>query len=157
MKPLSKKTNQISQKKKRQRIKFITICTLISLAALTFIVFNFKDNIVFFYSPSELSSVKIKDQQIVRVGGLVKEGSIKSNGNNLEFVITDLKADLTIKYSGIKPDLFREKQGTVAKGVWNQGANIFIASELLTKHDEKYMPPEVKKAIEKNSEYKKNH
>ena len=157
MKLLSKKTNLIVQQKKQQRIKFVTLCTLISLTALTFIVFNFKVNIVFFYSPSELSSAKIKDHQIIRVGGLVKEGSIKSNGNNLEFIITDLKADLTIKYSGIKPDLFREKQGTIAKGIWNQTGNIFISSELLTKHDEKYMPPEVMKAIERNGEYKKSH
>ncbi len=153
MKLLSKKTNP----KKRQRIKFITICTLLSLSALAFIVLNFKDNIVFFYSPSELSSVKIKEQQIIRVGGLIKEGSITTKGSDIKFVITDFKADLTIKYSGIKPDLFREKQGTVAKGVWNQNDNVFIANELLTKHDEKYMPQEVKKAVEKNKEYQKSH
>jgi cytochrome c-type biogenesis protein CcmE len=145
MKPNLKKTNH----KKQQRIKFIVAAALISLSALTFIIFNFKDNIVFFYSPSELANAKIKNQQIIRVGGLVKEGSIVINGNNLEFVITDFKADLKIKYSGLKPDLFREKQGTVAKGIWNKN-NIFIAQELLTKHDEKYMPPEIKKAVEKN-------
>ncbi len=148
-----KKTNQ----RKRQRIKFIIVASFISLAALAFIIFNFKNNIVFFYSPSELQNVKIKDRQIIRVGGLVKEGSIAIDGNNLQFIITDLKADLTIKYSGIKPNLFREKQGTIAKGIWNKTNNIFIASELLTKHDENYMPPEIKKAIEKNKEYQKIH
>jgi cytochrome c-type biogenesis protein CcmE len=153
MKLLSKKTNQ----KKLQRIKFIAVCSAISLAAIAFIIFNFKNNIVFFYSPSELQNVKIKDEQIIRVGGLIKEGSVVTKGGDIEFVITDFKADLTIKYSGIKPDLFREKQGTVAKGFWNQPNNIFIASELLTKHDEEYMPQEVKKVIEKNKEYKKSH
>ncbi len=153
MKLPSKKTNH----KKHQRIKFIAISALISLAALAFIIFNFKNNIVFFYSPSELQDVKIKDGQIIRVGGLVKEGSIIQQANNLQFVITDLKGDLSIKYSGIKPDLFRAKQGTIAKGVWDKADNVFIASELLTKHDEKYMPPEVKKAVEKNSEYQKSH
>ena len=143
--------------KKQQRIKFIIISTLISLAALTFIIFNFKDNIVFFYSPSELTNVKIKEQQIIRVGGLVKDGSIVMGGNNLQFVITDFKSDLTIKYSGIKPDLFRAKQGTIAKGIWDQTNNVFIASELLTKHDEKYMPPEVAKAMKNNSAYQNNH
>ena len=143
--------------KKQQRIKFIAISAFISLAALAFIIFNFKDNIIFFYSPSEIGGAKIKEQQIIRVGGLVKDEGIVIDGNNLQFVITDFKSDLTIKYSGIKPDLFRAKQGTIAKGIWDQTNNVFIASELLTKHDEKYMPPEVKKVIEKNSEYQKNH
>lgn len=153
MKHLFKKNNP----KKQQRIKFIVISTLISLAALAFIIFNFKDNIVFFYSPSELVSAKIKEQQIIRVGGLVKDGSIVMNGNNLQFIITDFKSDLTIKYSGIKPDLFRERQGTIAKGIWDQTNNIFIASELLTKHDEKYMPLEVAKAIKNNAAYQNSH
>jgi cytochrome c-type biogenesis protein CcmE len=153
MKLLSKKNNH----KKQQRIKFITISALVSLAALAFIIFNFKNNIVFFYSPSELQNVKIKDGQIIRVGGLVKDGSIAQQANNLQFTITDLKDDLIIKYSGIKPDLFRAKQGMIAKGIWDQANNVFIASELLTKHDEKYMPPEIKKAVEKNAEYQKSH
>ena len=142
---------------KRKRIKFIAAAALISLVAMLFIISNFRDNIVFFYSPSELSTLKIPEQKIIRVGGLVREGSIKNSGINLEFVITDYKADLEIHYSGIKPDLFREKQGMVAKGVWDQKNNIFIASEILTKHDEKYMPPEVAKAMKKNSAYQAEH
>ena len=140
-------------KKKWQRIRFIGVCATISLAALLFIIFNFRDNIVFFYSPSELPNVtqKIANKKIIRVGGLVKDGSILISGNNLQFVITDLKSDLIITYAGIKPDLFREKQGVVAKGFFDEEKNIFIASELLSKHDEKYMPPEVKKAIDRNS------
>ncbi len=102
-------------------------------------------------------NVKIKEQQIIRVGGLVKDGSIMMEGNNLQFTITDFKSDLIIKYSGIKPDLFRERQGTIAKGIWDQKNNVFIASELLTKHDEKYMPPEVAKAIKNNSAYQNSH
>lgn len=152
MKLLSKKSNL-----KKQRIKFIVIASLISLAALAFIISNFRDNIVFFYSPIELSNLKIPDHKIIRVGGLVKEGSVKYSGDNLEFIITDFKADLEIHYSGIKPDLFREKQGMIAKGMLDQKNNVFIASEILAKHDEKYMPPEVAKAIKKNAEYNENH
>ena len=144
----SKKTNN----KKQQRIKFVVISATISLIALVFIVSNFRDNIVFFYSPSELQSHHI-DGKIIRVGGLVKSGSIIASGSDLQFAITDFKSDLTIKYSGITPNLFRENQGVVAKGIWYQKNDVFIADELLSKHDEKYMPPEVKKAIDKNKNY----
>ncbi len=149
MQLLSKKSNL----KKYQRIKFIVIATLISIAALAFIISNFRDNIVFFYSPNELTNLKISNQKIIRVGGLVKQGSVNYSGGNLKFVITDFKNELEIHYSGLKPDLFREKQGMVAKGLWNKEKNIFIASEILTKHDEKYMPPEVAKAIKKAATY----
>ncbi|MFT6333200.1 MAG: cytochrome c-type biogenesis protein CcmE [Lentimonas sp.] len=136
--------------RKKQRIKFIGISALISITALIFIITNFKENIVFFYSPSEIQEIEISAKKTIRVGGLVKEGSVKYSAGNLEFVITDLKSELKIQYSGIKPNLFRETQGMVAKGSLNKEKNIFIASELLAKHDENYMPPEVKKAIEKN-------
>ena len=138
---------KIKNHKKQQRIKFIIISASISLIALTFIVFNFRDNIIFFYSPSEIYNNKIIEKRIIRVGGLVKKGTIIADGGNLQFIMTDLKTDLIIKYFGIKPNLFRENQGMVAKGYWNQKNNIFIATELLSKHDEKYMPPEVKRII----------
>jgi cytochrome c-type biogenesis protein CcmE len=139
--------------KKKQRIKFITISALISLSALIFIITNFRDNIVFFYSPSELLEVNISHNKIIRVGGLVKEGSVKQEGKNLEFTITDLQSDLIIEYSGIKPNLFRAGQGMIAKGILNKKQNRFKASELLAKHDENYMPPEVKKSL-KNQDSK---
>ncbi|MFT7087981.1 MAG: cytochrome c-type biogenesis protein CcmE [Rickettsiales bacterium] len=141
-----------SNPKKRQRIKFILLLSLISLFALIFIVTNFRSNIVFFYSPSELFSSNALNQKIIRVGGLVKEGSVEYSAGKLEFIITDYKDELKISYLGIKPDLFREKQGMIAKGTWNNQENIFIASELLAKHDEQYMPPEVAKAMKRSSE-----
>ncbi len=146
----------IFSKSTKKRLK---IFSLIAIAAsvIFFFIYNFRSNIVFFYSPSELSDLKISSNKIIRVGGLVKENSVKSSNNILEFVITDYKDDLKITYSGIKPDLFREKQGIVAKGVWNKQEKIFIASEILAKHDENYMPPEVSKAIQKNIQYKENH
>ena len=139
---MTKKRN----KNKEKRILFIVGSFLISLIALILIVLNFKNNIVFFYSPSELKSASIKAGQEIRVGGLVKEGSIKKDASGLIFTITDLENDLTIRFNGIKPDLFREKQGVVARGKLSV-SGVFIADELLAKHDEKYMPPEVKKSL----------
>lgn len=140
---------------KRRRVIFLASIFAISISALFFIISNFRDEIVFFYSPSELKSLEVlkktKDKQI-RVGGLVKEKSIqKPDALTIEFIITDLKEELKITYSGVAPDLFREKQGVVAKGKFNQEKNQFEAAELLVKHDEKYMPPEVAKAVSVNS------
>jgi cytochrome c-type biogenesis protein CcmE len=141
------------QNLKRRRIIFVTSSFLISLVALVFIVINFRDNIVFFYSPSELKTLKISADKTIRVGGLVKKNSVKYLADSaMEFTITDLKEDLVINYRGIKPDLFREGQGTVAKGVFDKEKNIFFAKELLTKHDEKYMPPEVARSLKKEGD-----
>lgn len=141
---MKKRTN------KKQRIIFIASIFTISMAALIFIIVNFKNNLVFFYSPSELKTAKISANQIIRIGGMIEDGSIKNLPDSvLEFNITDFEETIKISFKGIKPDLFREGQGTVAKGTWNKENNIFIASELLTKHDEKYMPPEVAKSLKK--------
>ena len=136
---------------KKKRLIFLAAIFAISIAALVFVISNFREQIVFFYSPSELQSVevlrKIAHKQI-RVGGLVVEKSVKKiDALTTEFFITDLKDELKITYSGLVPDLFREKQGMIAKGFLDKENNIFIASEILTKHDEKYMPPEVAKKI----------
>ena len=145
---MSKKTS-----KKKQRIKFITISALISLSALIFIITNFRDNIVFFYSPSELRSQEILSKvqgKNIRVGGLVKKGSIKKiDALTTIFVITDLEKELEIYYQGILPDLFRQEQGIVARGKYNLDKDQFLAQELLIKHDENYMPPEVKESLKK--------
>lgn len=138
---------------KKKRLIFISSVFALSLAALIFVILNFRENIVFFYSPSELQAAevltKVKQRQI-RVGGLVKENSIKKiDALNSEFVITDLARDLKIHYVGIFPDLFREKQGVVARGKFDAAKNEFFAEELLVKHDEKYMPPEVAKSLKK--------
>ena len=136
-------------KYKKKRLVFIGATLVISLLSLVFIIKNFQDNIVFFYSPKELENVtdKIKQRQI-RVGGLVEKGSVKKiDALNSEFVITDYEKTLKINYHGILPDLFREGQGIVAKGEFDEWKWEFNSEELLVKHDEKYMPPEVAKAI----------
>ena len=138
-------------KHKQKRLIFIISAVLISLVALAFIVQNFRNEIVFFYSPSELVAPEIlaKAQgKIIRVGGLVVEKSVKKiDALTTEFVITDNIANLKIIHRGLTPDLFREKQGVVAKGKFDAEKNIFFSQDLLVKHDEKYMPPEVKKSV----------
>lgn len=134
---------------KRKRIIFVGSIFVVSILALAFVIANFRENMVFFYSPTEVKNVKVNGRQI-RIGGLVKEKSVKKiDVLNSEFVVTDLENDVKIHYSGILPDLFREKQGVVAKGVYDAEKNEFFSRELLVKHDEKYMPPEVAKSLKK--------
>jgi cytochrome c-type biogenesis protein CcmE len=137
--------------RKKKRLVFVGSIFAISLLALIFVISNFRDNMVFFYSPSELRKIevlsKVQSRQI-RVGGLVKENTVKKiDALTTEFVITDLREELKIQYRGILPDLFREKQGVVAKGKFDAEKNQFFSQELLVKHDEKYMPPEVAKSL----------
>lgn len=140
-------------KRRRSRVRFLFVIFFISILSLIFIVENFKDNIVFFYAPSDILKQevisKINDRQI-RVGGLVKLGSIrKIDAITTIFVISDLENELEIFYQGILPDLFRQEQGVVAKGKMDFVKNRFIASELLIRHDENYMPPEVENSLKR--------
>ena len=128
-------------KTKHQRI-ILVISGLISvIVALILILPNFKDNIVFFYSPSDLLALDAIPEKKIRIGGLVKEGSYIKDGNNMEFIITDNQKEIKVTYQGIPPNLFREGQGMVANGYMKE--DIFIAEQLLAKHDENYMPKEV--------------
>jgi len=131
--------------RKKNRIFFLLSAATISLTAVFFIITNFKENIIFFYSPTDLIGITEKDE-IFRVGGLVKENTIKKySSNKIEFILTDKKTEIRVQYKGILPNLFRENQGMIAKGILKNG--IFIAQELLVKHDENYMPPEVYKTL----------
>lgn len=139
---------------KRQRM-WIIIAGLVSLAiAVAIILSTFSDNLVFFYSPSELKEKNIGSQTI-RIGGLVKEGSIKKENDSLSiyFVLTDLKQEVAVQYTGLLPNLFRENQGIVAHGHLNPNG-VFTADELLAKHDENYMPKEVADALKKSGQWK---
>ena len=132
---------------KQKRLIFVTAIFLISIISLIFILKNFQNNIVFFFSPSEIDKIR-SSHASVRVGGMIKKDSIKKiDALTTEFVITDYKNDLAINYRGILPDLFREEQGVVAKGKINISENKFYSNELLVKHDENYMPPEVAKDL----------
>lgn len=142
-----KKKTKISYKQKR--LIFVGSVALMSLMAIAFALNSFRNNIVFFYSPSELHKISSIKRQI-RVGGMIKKDSlIKIDALNTEFVITDFEQDLKIKYRGLLPDLFREGQGVVAKGFLSSNHAEFLTEELLVKHDENYMPPEVAKSLKR--------
>lgn len=135
-------------KAKYKRLQLILIAIICAGFGLWLILKNFNENIVFFYSPTELK-VKSVNNQLIRVGGLVSVNSIIKieDGLTTQFIITDNKNDLVVRFKGVLPNLFRENQGIVAKGKLVD--DIFIANELLAKHDENYMPKEVTKALEK--------
>jgi cytochrome c-type biogenesis protein CcmE len=139
----------MKNQRKKKRIIFVGSIFAISILALVFMILNFREQIVFFYSPTELKQLKNFEKQI-RVGGLVVEKTIiKTDALTTEFIITDLTENLRVGYTGLLPNLFREKQGVVAKGKFDEQQNKFFASELLVKHDEKYMPPEVARVLKK--------
>jgi cytochrome c-type biogenesis protein CcmE len=119
----------------------------LSVAAL-FVANAFRSNLVFFYSPTEVYTGKAPADRMFRIGGMVEEGSVKRSpdGLKVEFVVTDFNQRLTVKYQGLLPDLFREGQGVVAQGRLQE--RVFLAREVLAKHDENYMPPEAAKALQ---------
>ncbi len=133
---------------RKQRL-YVVLSILFGTAMAAFLVFKgLSENINLFYSPSDLKKEKISIDNQIRVGGMVKKDSINKESNSLRisFVITDFEEDLLITYEGILPDLFSEEAGIVAKGKINE-QGIFIANEVLAKHDENYMPPEVAKTL----------
>ena len=140
-----------------QRLILILLTLIILGAAILLIMFNTKQNIVFFYTPSELLEDNIDPNKKLRIGGYVKKLSfVEKSLNNYEFKITDNVNDLLIFYEGILPDLFREEQGIVIEGFINKNKNI-VASKVYAKHDENYMPASIKKELEKNNQWKKDY
>ena len=140
----------------KYRRLFITIIIVIILGLATkLILMALEDNIVYFYTPNDLIDKFGDTQNIqnkIRIGGLILEGSIKKEGEITIFMITDRKKEVRVVFDGPLPDLFREGQGIVAEGMFQN--NNFIASEVLAKHDENYMPPEVADALKKNNVWK---
>ena len=134
------------RKKVRLRIIFI-ISVLVTIILSVYIIFKLlEENVVYFKSPTEikLSSQKIKKK--IRVGGMVKKNSIKLDNENILFVITDFKNEINVVFAGTVPNLFQEEKGVVAEGIL-QDNNLFVADKILAKHDENYMPPEVKESL----------
>jgi cytochrome c-type biogenesis protein CcmE len=110
-----------------------------------------EDNVVYFFSPTEIKNKSnISFNKKIRIGGLVKTGSINKEGNIINFIITDLKNEIIVSYTGLVPNLFSEGKGVVAEGKLND-KKYFIANKILAKHDENYMPPEVSEALEKSN------
>ena len=133
-----------SRKKKRLAILVVGLAALGGATAM--VLAAFRDNLVFFYSPTELVARPAISAGRIRIGGLVETQSLEhEDGRRVSFRVTDGKTDISVSYDGVLPDLFREGQGVVAEGRVKDG--VFVASTILAKHDEKYMPPEVAKAL----------
>ena len=140
-----------------QRLVLILLTLILLGAAILLILFNTKQNIVFFYTPSELLQNNVALDKKLRIGGYVKKSSFNEKSlNNYEFRITDHANDLVIFYKGMLPDLFREEQGIVIEGFIDKNNNI-IASKVYAKHDENYMPASIKKELEKNNQWRKDY
>ena len=138
-------------KKVKLRITFL-LFSFISLILIIFLVIkSLEENVVYFKSPTEVNNLGELTKKKIRIGGMVKKDSIVINSNEINFIITDFKNDIKVTYSGIIPNLFEEEKGDVAEG-FIKDRNFFIAKKILAKHDENYMPPEVKKALEKNND-----
>ena len=135
-------------KKVKSRIFFL-ILSFVAAAMIIFIVLrSLEENVVYFLSPTEIYyKTNITFDKTIRIGGLVKMNSISKNETSISFIITDLKKEIIVSYEGIVPNLFSEGKGVVAEGKLKD-KKYFVASKILAKHDENYMPPEVSKALE---------
>jgi cytochrome c-type biogenesis protein CcmE len=121
---------------------------LAALALAAYLVLNaFESNLVFFFTPTQVASGEAPKNRTFRVGGMVREGSIKRDNLTVAFVVTDTAKDVSVSYTGILPDLFREGKGVVAQGKLGVDGH-FVATEVLAKHDENYMPPEAQHAMD---------
>ena len=135
-------------KKVKSRIFFLAL-SFVAAAMIIFIVLrSLEENVVYFLSPTEIyNKTNITFDKTIRIGGLVKMNSISKNETSISFIITDLKKEIIVSYEGIVPNLFSEGKGVVAEGKLKD-KKYFVASKILAKHDENYMPPEVSKALE---------
>ena len=136
---------------RKVKLRFLFVSTILLILILTvFLVLkSLEENVVYFQSPSEIKSLTELTNNKIRIGGMVKKNSISMNSNEVNFVITDFKNEINVTYSGAVPNLFEEGKGVVAEGVLKD-RNFFSATKILAKHDENYMPPEVKAALEEN-------
>jgi len=133
--------------RKRRRLWFVAALLAASAGGTALVLSALKDNVVYFYSPSDLAAKSVEPGVALRIGGLVAQGSVtRGPGAEVHFVVTDGRKQIPVTYTGVLPDLFREGQGVVAAGALDSGG-VFAASEILAKHDERYMPPEVVDAL----------
>ena len=134
-------------KKVKLRILFISLLLISVILSIFLILKSLEENVVYFLSPSEIKNLAEIENKKIRIGGMVKEDSIVIDSENINFVITDFKNEINISYSGSVPNLFEEGKGVVAEG-FLKDKSFLIAEKILAKHDENYMPPEVKEALE---------
>ena len=139
-------------KKVKSRIIFLILLLSLATVIIIFILKSLEDNVVYFFSPSEIyNKPNISLNKKIRIGGLVKEDSINKDQNSIKFIITDLEKEIIVSYSGSVPNLFSAGKGVVAEGKLKD-RKYFVADKILAKHDENYMPSEVNKALKKSKE-----
>ncbi len=140
-------------KRKHKRLTFVVVALCLLGVAAGLVLSALEENIVFFYSPTDIAEKIVAEGRRIRLGGLVEEGSVKmAGGAVVNFRVTDLTTVIPVTYKGLLPDLFSEGQGVVAEGTLQGG--VFRADEVLAKHDETYMPPEVAEALKKSGQWK---
>ena len=142
-------------KRKTLRLYLLTASLCLLGVAVGLALFAFQSKIVFFFSPTDVAADRPDVGRVVRLGGLVEAGSVErsGDGSTITFKVTDLQHAVAVTYRGVLPDLFRESQGVVVEGAYSADGK-FTASEVLAKHDEKYMPPEVAKALKESGRWK---
>jgi len=134
-------------KPRTKRFALIAAGIVVLCAAAAFVLNAFQSNLVFFFTPTQVSNGEAPKGRVFRAGGMVKEGSLVREGQIVRFVITDTAHEMTTSYVGLLPDLFKEGKGVVAQGKLGDDG-VFVASEVLAKHDENYMPPEAQHAMD---------
>ena len=134
-------------RKVKLRLTFIIVILITLVLSVFLILKSLEENVVYFQSPSEIKVLSELEKKRIRVGGMVKKNSILMQSNEIKFIITDFKNEINVTYTGIIPNLFAEGKGVVAEG-YLKDRNYFLATKILAKHDENYMPPEVKAALE---------
>ena len=133
-------------RKVKLRIFFVLIILITLVLSVFLILKSLEENVVFFQSPTEIQVLDEVEKKKIRVGGMVKNNSISVESKELKFIITDFKNEINVVYSGVVPNLFAEGKGVVAEG-YLKDKNFLLATKILAKHDENYMPPEVKEAL----------
>ena len=134
-------------RKVKLRFLFVVVILITLILSVFLILKSLEENVVYFQSPSEINMSAELDKKKIRVGGMVKKDSISITANEIKFIITDFKSEINVTFNGAVPNLFEEEKGVVAEG-FLKDRNYFYATKILAKHDENYMPPEVKAALE---------
>ena len=136
-------------RKVKLRFFFVLLIFAIFILSVFLILRSLEENVVYFKSPSDVKVLVEIEKKKIRVGGMVKKESISIESDKISFIVTDFKNEINVSYSGVVPNLFEEGKGVVAEG-YLKDKNFFLATKILAKHDENYMPPEVKSALEGN-------
>ena len=134
-------------KPRHKRLLLIAVALAVLAIATTLVLQAFRSNLVFFFTPTDIASGKAPHNQVMRVGGMVKTGSLQRQGEQVRFTVTDSESEVVVRYEGMLPDLFKEGRGVVTQGRMD-AQGLFEASEVLAKHDETYMPPEAQHAMD---------